>query len=161
MNEHSAKFYDKAYSEWGSVFRGGETTLNGGRDIQGYRPKQGGPEDVLYWLPLRKGVAAVYRGAGVSQAAKYRPPTALARVDDSRTVAELTADIQQPTHWKGRRVRALHPWGKDQALLAAVNRGDFLINGLRNRDLQALLYSAPPTSAREKRQRSGAISRKL
>jgi predicted transcriptional regulator len=27
--------------------------------------------------------------------------------------------------------------------------------------LQALLYGAPPTSAREKRQRSGAISRKL
>src|ERR1017187_1939568 len=64
MNEHSAKFYDKAYSEWGSVFRGGETTLNGGRDIQGYRPKQGGPEDVLYWLPLRKGIADVHRRGG-------------------------------------------------------------------------------------------------
>jgi len=82
-------------------------------------------------------------------------------VDDSRTVAELTAAIQQPTRWQGRRGRALHPWGKDQALLTAVNRGNFLITGLRNRDLQALLYAHPPPTDAERRQRSAAISRKL
>jgi hypothetical protein len=121
MNEHSVKFYDKAYSQWGSVLRGTETTLNGGRDIRVYRPKQGGPDDVLQWLPMRKGIADVHRRGEVSQASNNRLLAALARVDDSRTVAELTAGIQQPTQWKGRRVRALHPWGKDQALLAAVN----------------------------------------
>ena len=161
MNEHSAKFYDKAYSPYGCVFRGAETTLNGGRDIKVYRPKQGGPEDARYWLPLRKGIADVHRRAEVSQACNDRVLTALARVDDSRTVEELTADMQRPTRWKGRRVRALQPWGKDRDLLAAVNRGDFLINGLRNRDLQALLYAQAATSAPEKRRRSAAISRKL
>ena len=161
MNEHSVKFYDKAYSEWGCVFRGAETTLNGGRDIKVYRPKQGGPEEIREWLPLRKGIADVHRRAEVSQAANQRLLTALARVDDSRTVAELTAAIQQPTRWQGRRVRALHPWGQDQALLTAVNRGDFLITGLRNRDLQALLYAHPPATDAERRQRSAAISRKL
>jgi hypothetical protein len=161
MNEHSVKFYDKAYSQWGSVLRGAETILNGGRDIRVYRPKQGGPDDVLQWLPMRKGIADVHRRGEVSQASNNRLLAALARVDDSRTVAELTAGIQLPTQWKGRRVRALHPWGKDQALLAAVNRGDFLINGLRNRDLQALLYGQSAASAQEKRKRSGAISRKL
>ena len=161
MNEHSVKFYDKAYSEWGCVFRGAETTLNGGRDIKVYRPKQGGPEEVWEWLPLRKGIADVHRRAEVSQAASQRLLTALARVDDSRTVAELTAAMQQPTRLQGRRVRALHPWGKDQALLTAVNRGDFLITGLRNRDLQALLYVHPPATQAERRQRSAAISRKL
>jgi hypothetical protein len=161
MNEHSAKFYDKAYSVWGSVLRGAETTLNGGRDIKVYRPKQGGPEDILQWLPLRKGIADMHRRAEVSQAANNRLLTALAQVDDSRSVEELTKAMQQPTRWKGRRVRALHPWGQDQALLAAVNRGDFLINGLRNRDLQAILYAQPASSEQERKRRSAAISRKL
>lgn len=162
MNEHSLKFYDKAYSEWGSVWRGAETTLNGGRDIKVYRPPQGGPEDVRQWLPLRKGIADVHRRAEVWQAANNRLLTALARVDDSRTVEELTTAIQQPTGWKGRRVRALRPWGEDRALLRVVNSGDFLINGLRNRDLQARLYAPGSTLAnQERRRRSAAISRKL
>src|ERR1022692_5155650 len=48
--------------------------------------------------------------------------------------------MQQPIQWKGRRVRALQPWGADHALLSAINHGEFMLNGLRNRDLQALLY---------------------
>ena len=46
-------------------------------------------------------------------------------------------------------------------MLTAVNRGEFLITGLRNRDLQALLYTHPPATAVERRRRSAAISRKL
>lgn len=34
---------------------------------------------------------------------------------------------------------ALRPWGDDKQLRAAVNQGDFLINGFRNRDLQPTL----------------------
>ena len=59
-------------------------------------------------------------------------------------------------------MRALRLWAsEDIALLEAVNRGEFTINGLRNRDLQALLFSAPAESPKEKRRRSAAISRKL
>jgi hypothetical protein len=46
-------------------------------------------------------------------------------------------------------------------LLKAVNRGEFAIHGLRNRDLQALLYTVPPKDKSEQRRRSAAISRKL
>jgi hypothetical protein len=42
-----------------------------------------------------------------------------------------------------------------------VNHGDFGINGLRNRDLQTLLYGAPAETAIERRRRSAAVSRKL
>ncbi len=38
MNGNSAKFYDKAYSEIGSVLRGAETTINTGKGIRVYRP---------------------------------------------------------------------------------------------------------------------------
>src|SRR5579863_8285244 len=97
--------------------------------------------------------------AAVSQKANDRYFTALACVDDSATVKELIDGLAQPTIRNGKRVRALRPWASDDmALLEAVNRGEFTINGLRNRDLQALLF-APAGSEKEKRRRSAAISR--
>src|SRR5260370_37733395 len=161
MNGNSAKFYDKAYSEVGSVLRGAETTINTVEDLRAYRPKEGGPEQDLQWRPMRKGIADLHRRAEVSQKANERLLNALASVDDSRSVEELTAGIQQHTHWNGRRVRGLRPWAEDKELFAAVNHGELLINGFRNRDLQKLLYIAESDSPLERRRRSGATSRKL
>jgi hypothetical protein len=160
MNGNSAKFYDKAYSQWGSVLRGAETTINTVGDFRVFRPKEGGPEEDLQWRGLRKGIADLHRRAEVSQKTNDRLLNALASVDDSRTVEELTKDIQKPICWNKVRMRGLRPWAEDKSLLAAINHGDFLINGFRNRDLHALLYeteAAPP----ERRRRSAAISRKL
>jgi hypothetical protein len=42
-----------------------------------------------------------------------------------------------------------------------VNRGEFAINGLRNRDLQQLLYDRPAATVAERRRRPAAVSRKL
>jgi len=110
MNGNSAKFYDKAYRECGNVLRA-ETTLNTVQDFRVYRPKEGGPEDDLQWRPLRKGIADLHRRTEISQKADERLLDALASVDDSRSVQELTAEIQKPAYWEGRRVRALRPWG--------------------------------------------------
>jgi len=160
MNGNSVKFYDKAYSAVGNVFRAAETTINIPTDFRAYRPTEGGPAEDLQWRPMRKGIADLHRRAEVSQHANERLMNALASVDDSRRVEELTEDIQKATVWGGRRVRGLHPWGDDKQILAAINRGEFVINGLRNRDLQALLYEGAATEA-EKRKRSAAVSRKL
>jgi len=101
-------------------------------------------------------------GAEVSQKANDRYFTALACVDDSATVKELTDRLAQSTTWNGKRVRALRLWAsEDIALLEAVHRGEFTINGLRNRDLQALLFSTAAESTQEKLRRSAAVSRKL
>ena len=161
MNGNSAKFYDKAYSPYGSVLRGAETTINAVKDFRVFRPKEGGPEDDLQWRGLRKGIADLHRRAEVSQKTNDRLLDALASVDDSRTVEELTAHIQKPTHWHKLRRRGLRPWAEDKPLLAAINHGDFLLNGFRNRDLQALLYPTEPATPAERRRRSAAISRKL
>jgi hypothetical protein len=161
MNGNSAKFYDKAYSEIGSVLRGAETTINMVEDFRAYRSKEGGPEDDLQWRPMRKGIADLHRRAEVSQKANDRLLNALAAVDDSRSVEELTADIQKHTHCNGKRVRALRPWGEDKALMTAISHGDFLINGFRNRDLQRLLYCAEAETPTERRRRSASISRRL
>jgi hypothetical protein len=44
---------------------------------------------------------------------------------------------------------------------SAINHGDFLIHGFRNRDLQRLLYATEAESPVDRRRRSSAISRKL
>ena len=161
MNGNSAKFYDKAYSEIGSVLRGAETTINAVQDFRAYRAKEGGPEEDLQWRPMRKGIADLHRRAEVSQKTNERLLNALASVDDSQSVEELTAEIQRPTKWGDRRVRGLRPWAEDKELITVINRGEFLINGLRNRDLQKLLYTAEAELPAERRRRSAAISRKL
>jgi hypothetical protein len=61
-----------------------------------------------------------------------------------------------------RRARALNPLAAaDAALLAAVSRHEFLLNGLRNRDLRRLLYGAPAGTAAAERRRSAAVTRQL
>jgi len=62
----------------------------------------------------------------------------------------------------GRRLRALNPLAReDAALVAAIGRHEFMIQGLRNRDLCRLLYGSAPVAAAEKRKRSAAVTRKL
>jgi len=161
MDGNAAKFYDKAYAADVAVLRAAETTLNNVSVFCTYRPKEGGPEDDLQWRPMRKGIADLYRRAEVSQHTNDRLINGLASVDDSASLQQLTASLQQPTRWNGRRVRALRPLGDDRPLLEAINHGDFFLNGFRNRDLQALLFQEPASSIQEQRRRSAAISRKL
>jgi hypothetical protein len=67
---------------------------------------------------MRKGIADLHRRTEVSQKATERLLNALGSVDDSRSVEELTAEIQKRTSWNGRKVRGLHPWGDDKELFA-------------------------------------------
>lgn len=111
---------------------------------------------------MRRGLADLHRRAEVSQKALDCYCDALAAVDDSTTLQELTERLEKRVRWHGKPVRALHPFDpQDHGLLRAVNRGEFAIHGLRNRDLQQLLYDPPATTPAEKRRRSAAVSRKL
>lgn len=160
MGGNSIKAYDKAYTEWGSLFRV-ETTINREEQFWVYRPKEGDCGGDKDWRKMRRGIADFYRRAEVGQKANHRYLDALASVDDSRSLEELVGDLERPTRWKQKRVRALHLFGQDAALLEAVSRGEFTINGMRNRDLQGLLYPAQPICLAEARRRSSAVSRKL
>ena len=159
LNRNSIKMYDKQ----GSVLRV-ETTLNHSRDMQVYRSKEGQPNGPKAWRILRKAVADIPRRAQVCQAANQRYLESLAAVDaSSTTLAMLTRRVCQPTRWKGRRVRALNPLAPEDAqLLAAVNRGEFAINGFRNRDLRPLLYgNSSDADLITRRRHAAAVTRKL
>lgn len=158
---NSVKLYDKAYTPHSAVLRA-EITINAAEQFRVYRPKEGDPQGPLEWRSMRRGIADLHRRAEVSQQALDRYWDALASVDDSTTLEELSRSLERRVRWKGQSVRALHPFDPaDSALLEAVNRAEFTINGLRNRDLQTLLYSGPTLCKAEQRRRSAAISRKL
>ena len=110
---------------------------------------------------MRRGVADLHRRAEVSQKAAERYADALASVDGTKTLEELTQNLERRTTWQGRTVRGLRVLGEDNPLLLAVSRGEFNLNGFRNRDLQRLLYDGKPADAAEGKRRCAAMSRKL
>jgi len=152
VNNNSVKMYDK-----GSVLRV-ETTLNDMRDLRAPRIVDG---KVVY-RPMRKGVADIKRRSEVSQASNQRYLEALAAVSTPTPLKMLTDQLSRAVNWKGKSVRGLNLLGEsDAALCAAVGRGEFLINGFRNRDLQGLLFATPANDEAEQRRRSGRVTRQL
>ncbi len=154
---NSVKLYDKQ----GSVLRA-ETTMNDPGDFKVFRPKEGEPKGKPAWRQLRRGVADLHRRAQVAQACNERYLDAFAAVDTATPFGEILQHVCKPTTWKRQRVRALRPWAEpDLSLLRAIGHGEFQLNGFRNRDLQALLYTHPATDQQENRARSGRVTRLL
>ena len=131
-------------------------------DCKVFRTKEGDPHGKADWRVLRRGIADVYRRAQVSQASNQRYLDALAAADTSTPLGELIRDICKPTIYRDKRVRALRPWADpDLALFRAISRGEFCVNGFRNRDLQSLLSDSTPNTPEEQRRRSARVSRLL
>jgi hypothetical protein len=155
----------KTYS--GPGFLRVETTLNQPDGFKVYRTKEGDPESEPAWRPLRKGVADLQRRATVCQAANDRYAEGLAAIKDPTPLKEWTDPLCQRALAPGknprrRRVRALNPLApEDAGLLEAVLDPRFAINGLRNRDLLAVLYPKAAPDAREQRRRSAQVTRLL
>jgi len=157
LNGNSIKMYDKQ----GVVLRV-ETTINDPRDMKVYRTVEGDPEGKPAWRRLRKGVADLHRRAEVSQAANDRYLAAMATVAEPTPLGTLVRSICQPAQWQGRRVRALNPLAADDALLLqTVARGEFALQGFRNRDLRTHLFGTAAVADAEVRRQSAAVSRKL
>lgn len=156
LNRNAIKMYDKQHS----VLRV-ETTINDARELKVYRRAESDPQSPKRWRPLRKGVADLYRRAKLSHAANERYLEKLAAVDESRTLQELVTPLCRPVQWQGRQVRALAPLSDDdRILLQAVVRGEFTIQGFRNRDLRAILYGDSDEADQVRRQ-SAAVTRRI
>lgn len=151
----------KIYAKQGSVLRV-ETTINDVDQFKTFRAPENKLDAAPSWQRMRKGVADLHRRAEVSQASNDRYPTALASVERTTPLAELTARLCRPVTYKGRRVRAINPHAPDDtALLTAISRGESTLNGLRNRDLCGLLFPRPGHTNAERKRQAAAVSRKL
>ena len=156
LNGNSVKMYDKE----GSVLRI-ETTINKTEEFKVYRAKQGDPGGKKSWRPLQRSVGELWRRAQVSAAANRRYLEGLASVTDKTPAGEAATGVCRAVVRDGRRHRALNPWSeKDAALLAAVSRGEYTINGRRNRDLRRQLWAKVGTD-KEERRRAGVVTRQL
>jgi hypothetical protein len=151
----------KMYNKQASVLRV-ETTINEPRDFKAFRPKEGDPQGPKQWRYLRRGVADLHRRAQVSQAANDRYLESLATVEQPEPLAQLIQPLCRPVRRTGQKARALNPLSADDmTLLTAVSRGEFLLNGFRNRDIRALLYGDTPSDKQTQRRHAGAVTRRL
>lgn len=155
VNKNSIKAYDKD-----SILRV-EATVNEPKDFRSYRCAENNPGGPKRWRILRRSVADFHRRAEVSRAGTERYLTGLAAVHVKTSLGQQAAQVCRPVRRDGRRYRALNPMAEQDAqLMAMVNRGEFALNGFRNRDLRRHLY--PPTQDKQKQRREmAAIGRRL
>ncbi len=158
VNKNSLKLYD--HLNVGRV----ELTINDVEFFKVYRASQADPDGPLDWRSMRRTVADLYRRAEVSQKVNERYLASMATVKETRTVRELVEPLCQPVKEPGkkteRKVRALNPWSKEDAqLLLAISDPKWMVTGIRNRDLVAVLYKQKTNDAGEKRRRSARVTR--
>jgi hypothetical protein len=156
--QNSLKMSDK----FGQVLRL-ENLLINVRDFKVFRMREGDSDGPMEYLRLRKGVADMHRRAELGEKINERYAAAMATVEDPTPLGELARDLGKPTTWKGRAVRALNPLAPaDVELLEAISRGEFLLNGFRNRDLRALLFAdAASVSSQEAKRQAAKVTRLL
>jgi hypothetical protein len=150
----------KAYDKFGQGLRL-ETTINQARSFKVYRTKEGDADGPRSWQRLRKGVADLPRQAEISQRANERLADSLASSADTIPLGKLLEPLGRPVFQDGRRTRALNPLtGSDGELLRTVARGDFLVQGFRNRDLRVALYGDTADETVQRRQ-AARVTRQL
>jgi len=155
LNKNSLKFYDK-----GSVLRD-EVTINEPKDFRVWRRAENKPESKPQWRVMRRSVGDFERRAEVSRKATDRHLTALAAVEIDSPLGQQAAKVCRAVGSKKGRHRALNPMGDaDSELMAAVSRGEYLINGFRNRDVRVYLYGVANDKQQERKEMA-AVGRKL
>ncbi len=157
VEENSLKMYDKQ----GSVLRI-ETTMNNPRRFKVRRRATRQGRRVRAWLPLRKGVADLPRRVEIARGANARYLEALAVVGEEKPSHQLLDPVSQRVEDQGRSYRALRPISpQDSAVFRAILRGEFLLQGFRNRDLRQRLEAAAATDPVPCRKTANRITRLL
>jgi len=157
VGANSVTMYDKQ----GSVLRV-ETTINDVDGFKTFRSPEGKPDAPKSQQRMRKGIADLHRRTETSQACNDRYLRTMASAADITPLGELTARLGRPVRRKGRRVRPMNPCAPNDArLIETVSRGEFVINGFRNRDLRQLLFADAQASKDEQRRHAAAVSRQI
>jgi hypothetical protein len=138
-----------------------EATINEPKDFRVWRRAENKPQSKHQWRVLRRSVEDFGRRAEVSRKATDRHLTALAAVEVHSTLAQEAVQVCRVVKRDKQRYRALNPMGEaDAELMAAVSRGEYVINGFRNRDVRARLHT-PTTDKHKEHQQMAAVGRKL
>jgi len=154
VEENSIKMYDKQ----GYVLRI-ETTIDNPKRFKVYRDTYRKGIKTKAWIPMRKGVADIYRRVELSRGANARYLEALSVIGDENPSYLYFDGVSKAVKKNKQRYRPLRPIAADDAkLFSAVLRGEFMIRGFRNADLRALLF-CKPTCKEEKNRQMAKVSR--
>lgn len=154
VKRNSIKMYDKA-----SVLRI-ETTINNPREFKVLKTCESEDSASRRWVPMGKGVANTRRMLQVEEQSNQRYLEALADVEPKREAIDTLDDLCRPHTKDGRPVARLNPiTKKDCALFQAVMAGEYVINGFRNHNITARLYSHEPATSEEAKRMCARVSR--
>jgi hypothetical protein len=160
VGANSVKMYDKPGSNLQITVLRVETTIHDAEGLKVYRPTEADPEGGLRWLPLRRGVADLHRRCELSQRANETYLEALAVVDAAETLGTVVTPLGNPATRNGRRFRGLKVMSvADRQVRGVMNRGEYTIMGIRNRDLREALYGNRPRDPQQRKQQSARVSR--
>src|SRR6185436_9186476 len=124
----------KMYDKFGQILRI-ETVINQPREFRVRRRRLRNGRQQMVWCPMNKGVANFYQYHAVARAANERYLNALSVVDGPCVTAQILDRVSRPTQFQARRRRALNILHADeQRLFLALLRGEWCLNGFRNRD---------------------------
>jgi hypothetical protein len=163
LYENSLKLYSHH-----NVLRS-EMTINNPDRIMVLRRTESDPKYWPRWRPIRRGVIDLPHRVQVGKEANERYLDALATLAETRTVKELveplTCRVPAPKGKSAkppRQVRGLNPLAaEDAALLAAISDPKWMIQGLRNRDVAAVLYPEETKDITVRRRRSAHVTHLL
>jgi len=135
VNGDSLKMYNKE----GCLLRV-ETTINNARNFKAFRPANDDERKPPTWQKMRKGVNDLHRRCAVSRNANDRYLDALSAVQVNDTLHQIARDACNRRSSNGRSVRGLNPWNEqDFKLLTFLAKGEWAVNGFRNKTLCAWL----------------------
>ena len=151
----------KMYDKFGQVLRI-ETVINNPREFKVRRRVQRQGRNQMDWCPMNKGVANFYHYHKVARLANDRYLHALAVVDRPQASAKILDRVSKPARLGQRRRRGLNLLRvEEQKLFRAVLRGEHYLNGVRNRDVQGVLFPSRAKDKSEQRRRTAHVSRLL
>jgi len=112
-------------------------------------------------MQMRKGVADISARAKISKDIVNRFSEHMSAVEEKTRLEELLASVCIPLNRKGKRVRAIDPFGKDLEFLRAISDPAFTVSGITNKELQKKLIGTSWSKKMIGKQLTGRVSRHL
>ena len=157
IEENSIKMYNKK----GNVLRV-ETTINNPQRFKVRRRVEREGKEHDAWMQMRKGIVDLPRRVEIARGANERYLEALAVVGEPTPSHKLFDSVSQRKEKKGRYYRALRPVSpEDSRLFRVILRGEFLLQGFRNRDLRKALESDSESDPAKRKKSANRITRLL
>jgi len=158
MKANWIKMYDKV----GVVLRV-ETVINQPDEFRVRRRVHRKGKRVTEWVPMRKGVAWLFRYRDVASKCNGRYLDALAEVaDPSAALRQLDKLVTRRRDDKGRSVRPFNPLARlDHDIFRALLAGEHQLHGFTNRQLRERLARLAVPLPEDERRKAGYTSRLL